>query len=132
MKSFMQRKQRLGMARAVKLLQEKYDTQSRKKEQQVKKEEKSQMAIKTMREKIQKEKEKLFLNSLLVANKTLEDAVLCGEEVSSGLLSAASSLLKHGLNNVLIEEDIGLGFTSHIKGLVGVDKPKKSGRYKNA
>ena len=41
MKSFMQRKQRLGMARAVKLLQEKYDTQSRKKEQQVKKEEKS-------------------------------------------------------------------------------------------
>jgi len=41
MKSFMQKRQRQGMARTVKLLQEKYDTQSRKKEQQVKKEEKS-------------------------------------------------------------------------------------------
>ena len=88
------------------------------------------MAIKTMREKIQDQKEKLYLNSLVVANKTLEEAIQCGEEVSSGLLSAASSLLKHDLNNVLIEEDIGLGFTSHIKGLAGLDTPEKSGRYK--
>jgi len=89
------------------------------------------MAIKTMREKIQEQKEQLFLNSLLVANATLAEAIEAGDEVSSGLLSAASSLLKHDIDSVIAGEDTALEFSSRIQNLTtGIDRPKKSGKYK--
>ncbi len=77
-----------------------------------------------IKEEIAKQKELLYLNALKVANNTLQDAEEIGEEVSSGLLSAASQLLKLNVDSVLPTENVNSLFGAQLKELIEDAKEK--------
>jgi len=87
-----------------------------------------------IKEKIQQEKELLYLNALKVANQTLAEAEEQGYEVSSGLLSSSASLLKLSIEDVIKEDDIDKFLMSDkLKGLLkDRDDKAKSPHYKDA
>ncbi len=78
-----------------------------------------------IKEEIEQYKELLYLNALKVANNTLEEAQGSGDEVSSGLLSAASSLLKLNVEAVLPKDDAGSQVGLQLQELINNEGTKK-------
>lgn len=81
-----------------------------------------------IKQQITEEKEKLYLQSLKVANQTLSEAIECEEEVSSGLLSASASLLKLKLDDVISSSKDSLNLAEMISSIVSKDNESNGTR----